>query len=505
MVEDLPAFAAGAPPADAAAVFAACGVVVCAEALTYVLSASPDEDEDEDGGGADRRCAVRALAPHVCHAHACWRADSLACLQAAAALVRAGAADDAAALAASAAWAPGGAAAAALPPAVAAAHGGAIRAASLALLLHLQQCLVSPDAPAALRDAAAVRARLYPLALRAALDALGCSDATAAASAPGAARARGVAAALLSVAVADIPLKRAALDAGALPALVSVAADAATFDPRTRGRGLAGAGNIAYVAASADVAGFAALLAHIRDALVSAADALPSLAARQMGRPRGRDASAEVPWGDDDDVERSADEVQRVYNAAFAALQLARYREPRGVLGGADVRAALHKILAAAARGGGGGERARAALAGFVPLLQTQLLPALDAEPIGPLGCLTFGGSSSSAGSPALAAVAALYGGALPTGPVPVARGLDPGGRGAAAFTPASRDAPMPGASREDTRALLRAVCAGCGALDAGSAMRKCSRCLGARYCGAECQRAHWKVHKKTCAPPSTS
>jgi hypothetical protein len=432
--------------------------------------------------------------------------------------VRAGVAEDAAALASSAAWAPGGVASAALPPAVAASHGGAIRATSLALLLALQQRLVSPDAPGVLSDAATVRARLYPLALRAALDCLGCADAALAASAPGAARARGVAAALLSVAVADIPLKRAALDAGALPALVAIAADGRTFDPRTRGRGIAGAGNIAYVAESADVPGFASLLVLLRDALVSAADALPALAARQKGRPRGRDVNAEVPWGFDDDIERSADEVQRLYNAAFAALQLARYDEPRAVLCGADVRAALHKILAAAAGGGGGGAGARAALAGFVPLLQTQLLPALDAPPIGPIGCMTRfvgssggfsggGGGGGGGGSQFMSALAALLGEdtAVPlAGPVPVSRGLDPGGRGAAAFTPASRDAPMPGASREDTRALLRAVCAGCGALDAGNVMRKCSRCMGARYCGAECQRAHWKVHKKTCAPPSS-
>lgn len=31
--------------------------------------------------------------------------------------------------------------------------------------------------------------------------------------------------------------------------------------------------------------------------------------------------------------------------------------------------------------------------------------------------------------------------------------------------------------------------------------LKKCSRCDGPRYCSQECQRAHWKLHKKTCKP----
>ena len=30
---------------------------------------------------------------------------------------------------------------------------------------------------------------------------------------------------------------------------------------------------------------------------------------------------------------------------------------------------------------------------------------------------------------------------------------------------------------------------------------RRCTRCLKVSYCGQECQRAHWKEHKKDCKP----
>ncbi|KAG1652527.1 hypothetical protein FOA52_009226 [Chlamydomonas sp. UWO 241] len=30
--------------------------------------------------------------------------------------------------------------------------------------------------------------------------------------------------------------------------------------------------------------------------------------------------------------------------------------------------------------------------------------------------------------------------------------------------------------------------------------LRLCGRCGIARYCGAECQKAHWKTHKVVCA-----
>lgn len=41
--------------------------------------------------------------------------------------------------------------------------------------------------------------------------------------------------------------------------------------------------------------------------------------------------------------------------------------------------------------------------------------------------------------------------------------------------------------------------CDHCGA---AGAIKLCSRCMRARYCGAECQRAKWKKHKACCLGP---
>ena len=46
------------------------------------------------------------------------------------------------------------------------------------------------------------------------------------------------------------------------------------------------------------------------------------------------------------------------------------------------------------------------------------------------------------------------------------------------------------------------ASCAHCGKEGAG--FKRCSVCKEAWYCGAACQKANWKGHKKTCAPPVT-
>ena len=43
------------------------------------------------------------------------------------------------------------------------------------------------------------------------------------------------------------------------------------------------------------------------------------------------------------------------------------------------------------------------------------------------------------------------------------------------------------------------ASCAHCGKQGVG--FKHCSVCKQASYCGAECQKANWKGHKKTCSP----
>jgi len=46
----------------------------------------------------------------------------------------------------------------------------------------------------------------------------------------------------------------------------------------------------------------------------------------------------------------------------------------------------------------------------------------------------------------------------------------------------------------------LQCTCAHCG--KPGTALKRCSICKHVWYCGAECQNAAWKRHKKSCAPP---
>jgi hypothetical protein len=46
-------------------------------------------------------------------------------------------------------------------------------------------------------------------------------------------------------------------------------------------------------------------------------------------------------------------------------------------------------------------------------------------------------------------------------------------------------------------------TCAGCSARRGsdGSALMQCGRCKDRKYCSSECQKKHWKIHKKLCMP----
>jgi len=45
-------------------------------------------------------------------------------------------------------------------------------------------------------------------------------------------------------------------------------------------------------------------------------------------------------------------------------------------------------------------------------------------------------------------------------------------------------------------RAVVKACCVGCGRT---RKLRACSKCLTAKFCGAECVRRMWPVHKQSC------
>ena len=155
------------------------------------------------------------------------------------------------------------------------------------------------------------------------------------------------------------------------------------------------------------------------------------------------------------------DTIMLVYNAAFIVMQLASLREVRPWYDEhAEVRAALLQLLAAAHRA--------PLLVGFVGLIQGAVLPALSAPATRALRSHVD----------VLARAVAIPSRASPFG----------GGE-------------LP---RRDTSALLRHVCAGCGAQDDGVTFKACARCMATRYCSPACQKAHWKAHKQTCVPKGT-
>ena len=63
---------------------------------------------------------------------------------------------------------------------------------------------------------------------------------------------------------------------------------------------------------------------------------------------------------------------------------------------------------------------------------------------------------------------------------------------------PEDWDAALDGARKIVDRYNATA-CACCGVREAERKFLRCSACHAAYYCGAECQRAHWKEHKKAC------
>mmetsp|Transcript_64481 Transcript_64481/g.97178 ORF Transcript_64481/g.97178 Transcript_64481/m.97178 type:complete len:189 (-) Transcript_64481:114-680(-) len=50
--------------------------------------------------------------------------------------------------------------------------------------------------------------------------------------------------------------------------------------------------------------------------------------------------------------------------------------------------------------------------------------------------------------------------------------------------------------SQEEAEATLCLRCR-----KGGPDLKRCVRCKQVRYCGTECQKAHWKQHKKVCTP----
>lgn len=64
---------------------------------------------------------------------------------------------------------------------------------------------------------------------------------------------------------------------------------------------------------------------------------------------------------------------------------------------------------------------------------------------------------------------------------------------------------PLDVAATDDLRAALLAEaarsrrCAACGAGAAACKLKKCAGCQAVLYCTADCQRADWRDHRRTC------
>ncbi|KAJ3033304.1 hypothetical protein HDV00_006521 [Rhizophlyctis rosea] len=70
------------------------------------------------------------------------------------------------------------------------------------------------------------------------------------------------------------------------------------------------------------------------------------------------------------------------------------------------------------------------------------------------------------------------------------------GGMGGGPSTPAP-STPAPSPSTPAATPVPENACAKCGSTP--STLQRCGRCKQVKYCGRECQAAHWKVHKRSC------
>ena len=59
----------------------------------------------------------------------------------------------------------------------------------------------------------------------------------------------------------------------------------------------------------------------------------------------------------------------------------------------------------------------------------------------------------------------------------------------------------------EKTTAVIKEMCALCGKEEeaGGAPLKACARCKVQKYCSKECQKADWKMHKKTCVAPEAA
>jgi hypothetical protein len=270
---------------------------------------------------------------------------------------------------------------------------------------------------------------------------------------------RGAATRLLGHTVAAPPAKVEALSTGALQWLVDVAADADTFDVDCRSRAIAGAGNIAYAAASSlHIAPFTAMLfAHV---------------VRVAEQPWLLGPTEDSEEASDEAAMRAADEeAELLYSAVFACAQLVPFADVRPLF---EQHARALKALAAAVQ-----LRAHT-VGGIASLLRHRILPELARRPAAAL----------SADVSRLRVVSLSV--CRPGTDCPDT--FRYGQEGPDAATPPQGGGFLSGAWRADERF----VCASCGA-SGTRGFKRCSGCLEVRYCDAACQAMDWPAHRPAC------